>query len=40
MKDRMLKLSYTIKNIGIHGEEIGITSKRLPLKEKEEGRTL
>ena len=31
----MFKMSYTIKNIGIHGEEIGITSKRMPLREKE-----
>lgn len=36
MKEKMLKLTYTVKNIGVHGEEIGISSKRVPLKTKQE----
>lgn len=34
MKERLNKMSYTVKNIGIRGEDIGITSKRMPLKQK------
>ena len=34
MRDEIVKLSYTVKTIGVHGEEVGITSKRLPLKNK------
>jgi hypothetical protein len=34
MRENIAKLSYTIKTIGVQGEEVGITSKRLPLKMK------
>jgi hypothetical protein len=34
MKDHIASLSYTVKVIGVQGEEVGITSKRLPLKFK------
>ena len=34
MKDQIISLSYTVKTIGVQGDEVGITSKRLPLKLK------
>jgi hypothetical protein len=34
MKDQIISLSYTVKTIGVQGNEVGITSKRLPLKLK------
>ena len=34
MKDQIVSLSYTVKTIGVQGEEVGIASKRLPLKLK------
>lgn len=32
MKDQIASLSYTVKVIGVQGEEVGITSKRIPMK--------
>ena len=34
IRDNIVKLSYTTKTIGVKDEEIGIFSKRLPLKYK------
>ena len=34
MKDQIVSLSYTIKTIGVQGQEVGISSKRVPLKFK------
>jgi hypothetical protein len=34
MKDQIASLSYTVKIIGVQGEEVGITSKRIPMKIK------
>lgn len=34
MKDQIASLSYTVKVIGVQGEEVGITSKRVPMKFK------
>lgn len=34
VKDHIIKLSYTVKTIGIQGGEVGISSKRVPLKLK------
>ena len=34
IRDNIVKLSYTTKTIGVKDEEIGIFSKRLPLKFK------
>ena len=34
IRDNIVKLSYTTKTIGVKDEEIGIFSKRLPLKLK------
>jgi len=34
MKEQIAGLSYTVKTIGVQGEEVGIMSKRLPLKFK------
>ncbi len=34
MKDQIAGLSYTVKIIGVQGEEVGITSKRIPMKIK------
>lgn len=34
MKEHIIKLSYTVKTIGVQGNEVGITSKRVPLKFK------
>jgi hypothetical protein len=31
MKDHIASLSYTVKVIGVQGEEVGITSKRVPM---------
>lgn len=37
MKDHIASLSYTVKVIGVQGEEVGITSKRVPLTLKKGG---
>lgn len=34
MKDQIIKLSYTVKTVGVQGGEVGISSKRVPLKLK------
>jgi hypothetical protein len=34
MKEQIISLSYTVKTIGVQGEEVGISSKRVPLKLK------
>lgn len=34
MREHIIKLSYTVKTIGIQGGEVGISSKRIPLKFK------
>jgi hypothetical protein len=34
LRDNIVKLSYTTKTIGVKNDEIGIYSKRLPLKSK------
>ena len=34
MKEQIVSLSYTIKTIGVQGQEVGISSKRIPLKFK------
>lgn len=34
MKQQIIRLSYTVKTIGVQGDEVGIVSKRLPLKNK------
>ena len=35
MRENIAKLSYTIKTIGVQGNEVGIISKRVPLKFKQ-----
>jgi hypothetical protein len=34
LRENIVKLSYTNKIIGVKGDEVGIVSKRLPLKYK------
>lgn len=34
MKEQIVKLSYTVKTVGVQGGEVGISSKRVPLKLK------
>ena len=34
LRDNIIKLSYTNKIIGVRGNDVGIVSKRLPLKFK------
>lgn len=34
MKDQIIRLSYTVKTVGVQGGEVGISSKRVPLKLK------
>ena len=34
LRDNIIKLSYTNKIIGVRGNDVGIVSKRLPLKLK------
>ena len=34
MKEQIISLSYTVKTIGVQGQEVGISSKRVPLKLK------
>lgn len=35
LRENIVRLSYTHKIIGVNGDEVGITSKRLPLKFKD-----
>lgn len=35
LRDNIIRLSYTTKVIGVRGNEVGIVSKRIPLKFKE-----
>lgn len=34
MKDQIIRLSYTVKTVGVQGGEVGVSSKRVPLKLK------
>ena len=39
MREKIAKLSYTVKIIGVKDEEVGIISKRVPLKDKTKNRS-